>query len=185
MRAAGILVRPHPAHLKPWSHARLEEQANVALWLGKETMNADQGLYDSLFHAGAVVGLNTSAMIEAGILGKPVYTIVSNEFAGGQEQTIHFGYLRVANGGLLQEAATLEEHVAQLSAALASPAANEQARRFVEHFVRPRGLDVAVAPIMVEEIERMARIEKRPRRDPLWSHPVRWGIQAAMALRRP
>ena len=46
---------------------------------------ADPALYDSLYHAAAVVGLNTSAMIEAGILGKSVFTIQTQEFAGGQE----------------------------------------------------------------------------------------------------
>jgi hypothetical protein len=68
VRSCGVLVRPHPAHLKPWKDASLAGFPNVALWHDKETMNADQGLYDSLHHSNAVVGLNTSAMIEAGIL---------------------------------------------------------------------------------------------------------------------
>ena len=184
LRAASILVRPHPAHLKQWRGVELRG-ANVAKWAEKETMNADQGLYDSLYHCDAVVGLNTSAMIEAGILGKPVHTIVAGEFAGGQEQTLHFQYLRASNGGLVHDAHGLDEHVAQLAATLrGDEAGREQARRFVEGFVRPRGIASAVAPLMVEEIERSARIEKRPRRQPLWSHAAGWAVRWALRSRR-
>ena len=84
VRSCGVLVRPHPAHLKQWKGVDLSGFPNVALWHEKETMNADQGLYDSLHHSGAVVGLNTSAMIEAGIVDKPVLTHRDREFAGGQ-----------------------------------------------------------------------------------------------------
>jgi hypothetical protein len=179
VRGSSVLVRPHPANLKPWATTDLRELENVARWSFPQTMNADQGLYDSLFHANAVVGLNTSAMIEAGILGKPVHTVVTGEFAGGQEQTIHFGYLRATNGGLVHEAHSLEEHLQQLGVALGgSGAAGDQERRFVERFVRPRGLDVPLTPIMVEEIERIAHIAKSPRPGvPLWHHPVRWGLR--------
>jgi hypothetical protein len=145
LRDCGMLVRSHPAHQKLWAKADLAE-ANVAVWAAKETMNADQGLYDSLSHCAAVVGLNTSAMLEAGILGKPVFTVIADEFAGGQSQTLHCNYLRASNGGLLHEAPTLDEHLEQLSCALAGAAASEQAARFVERFVRPRGRTMPVAP---------------------------------------
>jgi hypothetical protein len=183
VRTCGVLVRPHPAHPKQWKQASLSSFQNVALWTGKETMNADQGLYDSLHHAAAVVGLNTSAMIEAGIVGRPVLTIVAEEFSGGQEQTLHFHYLRAANGGLLHEARGFGEHVQQLGAALAGTDAGEQARRFVERFVRPRGLAQPVTPVMVDEIEQAARIAKRRVRPAVWQYPVRAALRLAMAGR--
>ncbi len=40
-----------------------------------------------------VVGVNTSGMIEAGILGKPVHTVLFEEIAGTQEGTLHFHHL--------------------------------------------------------------------------------------------
>ena len=182
LRSASILVRPHPAHLDQWANVDLSKFPNVVRWSDHQTMNADQGLYDSLFHSNAVVGLNTSAMLEAGILGKPVHTIVSEEFSGGQGEAIHFGYLRAANGGLLHEARDLDEHVAQLAAALGSTEAGDQARRFVERFMRPRGLDVPVTPLMADEIERAAQIAKTPRcRTPLWHRPLRWALLRIMA----
>ena len=180
VRACGVLVRPHPAHLKQWQGTDLAEFSNVALWHEKESMNADQGLYDSLHHASAVVGLNTSAMIEAGIVGRPVLTLVMDEFAGGQEGTLHFHYLRAINGGLLHEASSLDEHVTQVAEALQGRLGGEQARRFVERFVRPRGLDVPATPIMAEEIERAARLPKQPQRPALWHFPVRLCIQAGL-----
>jgi hypothetical protein len=186
VRNASILVRPHPAHLKPWAGISLSEFPNAVRWSGHERMNADQGLYDSLFHSNAVVGLNTSAMIEAGILGKPVHTILTREFAGGQEQTIHFGYLRASRGGLLHEAASLEEHVGQLATAIQVCPDGAQERRFVERFVRPQGLDKPVTPLMVEEIERMGEIAKRPRRHTaLWHYPLRWGLLTALDRSSP
>ena len=186
VRSCGVLVRPHPAHAKQWRHETLSDYPHVRLWSEKETMNADQGLYDSLHHSAAVVGLNTSAMIEAGILGKPVHTIVSNDFAGGQEQTLHFAYLRAQNGGLLHEASGFEDHLQQIANSLrADGAGREQSLRFTDRFVRPRGRQAAVAPVMVEEIETASRIEKRPQRwTPLLHHAARIGIRVALARRR-
>ncbi len=185
VRSCGVLVRPHPAHLRQWKNVSLEPCPNAAIWTETQTMNADQGLYDSLHHCSAVVGLNTSAMIEAGILAKPVHTIVTGAFAGGQEQTLHFDYLRADNGGLLHEAETFDEHLQQLDESLhGSQAARERSLRFVERFVRPRGLGTPVTPVMVEEIERVARIAKRPRRQALWRHTAGWALRVALAGRQ-
>ncbi len=50
--------------------------------------------------------------------------------------------------------------------------------------MRPRGLGTAVTPIMVEEIERVARIAKRPRRQALWRHTAGWALRVALAGRQ-
>jgi predicted GNAT family acetyltransferase len=180
-----MLIRPHPAHLRQWRAADLSGTPGVALWAREESMNADQGLYDALFHADAVVGLNTSAMIEAGILMKPVHTILADEFTGGQQQTLHFHYLRASNGGLVFESARLETHVAQLADALRGDDRHrQQCRTFVEAFVRPRGIDRPVTPFVVDEIERAARIIKHARRQPAWSHAAALAVRVAVASRR-
>jgi hypothetical protein len=180
----GILVRPHPANPEPWEGVDVADIPNAAVWKEPPRVQADPTLYDSLFHSAAVAGLNTSAMIEAGILGKAVHTIQTAEFAGGQEQTLHFHYLLARNGGLVEVAEDLGQHCRQLGEAVANPAAGaERSRRFVESFVRPRGLDRPVAPIMVEEIERVAAIDKRPRRTPLWHVPAARLLLAALERR--
>ena len=186
LAACGILVRPHPANAEPWERANLAGIENAAVWRESSRVQADPALYDSLFHSAAVVGLNTSAMIEAGIVGKSVYTIETQEFAGGQDQTLHFHYLLARNGGLVEVAPSLEEHARQLVEALAHPEAGAQrSRRFVEAFVRPHGLQRPVAPIVVDEIERLARIHKRPRRPPLWHTPARLALLALLKRRAP
>jgi hypothetical protein len=54
----------------------------------------------------------------------------------------------------------------------------------VEGFVRPHGLDRPVAPIMVQEIEALAKTRKRPRRPPLWHWPARRALLALLSRRR-
>jgi hypothetical protein len=177
LKNASILVRPHPANAEQWEAADLSVLPGVSVWSHRSTMNADQGLYDSLHHAAAVIGLNTSAMIEAGILGKPVFTIAEKEFAGGQEQTLHFHYLLARNGGLVELAETMDEHLRQLAGELEHPGGRrEQSLRFVQSFVRPHGLHHPAAPLMVDAIEQVARVKKRRRMRPFWLRPAQWAL---------
>ena len=180
VRRIGILVRPHPANDEQWEGVDFSELRDVAVWSHKATVQADRALYDSIHHSAAVVGLNTSAMIEAAIVGRPVLTIAAPEFAGGQQGTLHFRYLLVEHGGIVTMARGFDEHRRQLAAALVDDAAaRDRSRRFVESFVRPRGLDRPAAPIMVEEIERVAAMRKRPHHPPVWHYPFRWTLRAA------
>jgi hypothetical protein len=162
LRRCNVLVRPHPANQPQWASADVSDLPGVAVWTQKLTMQADQRLYDSLFHAEAAVGLNTSAMIEAAIVGRPVFTIRAPDFTGGQGGTIHFHYLLAEHGGPVTVADDFEQHVRQLDAApaLAQETA-ERSRRFLSDFVRPRGLDREAAPFMVEEIERATTLRRR------------------------
>ncbi len=121
--------------------------------------------FDSLYHAAAAVGINTSAQIEAGIVGRPVYSIRAPEYVATQEGTLHFHYLLSEHGGLLHMAPTLDEHARALAGALIGRADDEQRlRNFVEGFVRPSGLDVAATPLLADAIEQLAHGRRaRPR----------------------
>ena len=178
--ACSILVRPHPAHAESWTGVRFDID-NAAVWAESPKVQADPALYDALYYSAAVTGLNTSAMIEAGILGKPVYTVQTKEFAGGQEQTLHFHYLLARNGGLVEVAVDLPEHLSQIADGLAHPeASTARIQRFIEAFVRPRGLQQPVASVLAEEIERVGAIRKRRRRTPIWHYPARYMLRAAL-----
>jgi hypothetical protein len=184
VRHCSVLVRPHPAHQEQWDNVDFNDLSGVSIWSHKSHMQADQGLHDSLHHCAAVVGLNTSAMIEAAIVGRPVFTIAASEFAGGQQGTLHFWYLLIENGGIVSPAETLAEHAAQLAVALAGgTGAADECRRFVQSFVRPHGLDRPAAPIMVEAIERTGAIKKHARLTPPWHYPARWALLAAARVR--
>ena len=69
--------------------------------LSRHPRQQDQSLYDELHHCAAVVGLNTSAQIEASILGRPVYTFAAGELAPGQAGSLHFRYLLREHGGVV------------------------------------------------------------------------------------
>jgi hypothetical protein len=186
LRDAAILIRPHPANAEQWEAEDVGHLPGVSVWRHHTEMNADQGLYDSLHHADAVVGLNTSAMIEAGILGKPVFAIAASGFEGGQGQTLHFHYLLARNGGLVEVAEDLDAHVRQLAGELQAPGGRRaQSLQFVERFVRPHGLDKAAGPIMIDAIEQLGRIRKRRRfLSAPWTVAARWALLAALRRRQ-
>ena len=165
LRDTGILVRPHPARPDEWQQSDLTEFKNVAFF-GSHPVDAESknDYFDSLHYAAAVVGLNTSAFLEAGVAGKPVLSILLPEISReNQEGTIHFHYLTTVGGGLLQTARSLEEHVDQLAATILDPAPGiERAQRFTHAFVRPNGMEVAATPRFADAIEALAA-QPKPR----------------------
>jgi hypothetical protein len=161
LRDTPILVRPHPSRVQEWEAIDLSGFANVTVW-GSNPIDAAarDDYFDSLFHSSVVVGLNTSAFIEAGIVGRPVHTILLPEWHENQLGTLHFRYLFNAGGGLLNAAHSFEEHLAQLEVAVARP--STEVRPFVRTFVRPHGLDVAATPIFVAAVEALGGIRPQP-----------------------
>ncbi len=159
VRELGVLVRPHPRAAAKWRAADLSAFANAVVWPrdGAYTVRDRErdDFFDTLVHAAAVVGINTTAMIEAAVVGKSVLTVLRPEFA--QESTLHFHHLLAENGGFLHVAATLPEHVAQLGAVLAGDDA-ELRRAFVERFVRPKGLERPATPILADAVEELAAV---------------------------
>ena len=124
-----------------------------------------QSLYDQLHHSAAAVGLNTSAQIEASIVGRPVYTFSAGAAAPAQSGSLHFYYLLADRGGVVSYAETLGEHVAQLERGVAGDYDREAIRRFCEFFVRPHGLDRPVSPILAGEVLKLAG--SKPRQAPV------------------
>ncbi len=155
VREANVLVRPHPGERDAprWAGwAPPAPRVSISDPAGK----ADQTLFDELHHATAVVGLNTSAQIEAAILGKPVYTFAAGGAALGQEGTLHFHHLLREHGGVVSYADTLEEHVLQLERGVAGDHDVEATRRLCRRLVRPRSLDRPVVPILADEVTELA-----------------------------
>ena len=154
LRSCNILIRPHPRQQKPWK-AFEPPDARVVVALPR-AMNADPTLLDTVHHSAAVVGLNTSAQLEAGILGRPVLTILAPEFEEGQQGTLHFSYLLKEHGGFVDVAPDFDVHRRQLAAAVAGDYDQQAIRSFIEQFLRPNGIDRPATPFMVRAIEEFA-----------------------------
>ena len=173
LRAAGppldqcnVIVRPHPdvqlvdggpepeavtwpgmRQATGWVQRPFDDTAAVVL---RTTYGTPQAFYECLHHARAIVALNTSAELEAGIAGRPVYTVLStDDAADGQANTIHFNYLLREHGGFVHYAPDLASHVGQLAAAVDTPAETHSIRTFIGAFLRPLG-NVPVAPALAE-----------------------------------
>jgi hypothetical protein len=175
LRTAGLLIRPHPQRTKDWQQASwTKEIDNLAVYGGHpidEEGRADY--FDSMFHSAAVVGLNTSAQVEAAIVDRPVFTILPPEFFENQEGTFHFHYLLTIGGGFLHQTRTLDEHVSQLAEVLAGGSTSRN-RDFVEQFIRPKGVSTAATPVFVDAVEQLARRGHRaPLPTPAWVPLVR------------
>jgi FkbM family methyltransferase len=181
IQACNIIVRPHPdiALLPPgttfprhqWpacpeliarTTRPFEDPRAIVLMTPNDT---PRGLFESIVHSDAVVGLNTTAEIEAGIVGRPVFTVlVDSEFADGQGTTVHFHYLRKEHGGFVTTACNLDEHVHQLDAALSCPSDAAAIRSCVESFVRPHGLNRLVSPLYADMLDDAAAERTEPAR---------------------
>ena len=152
-----VLIRPHPSRAGEWDDVDWRTVPGVAFWGGNPVDDQSRADYfDSLYHSAAVVGLNTSAFIEAGIAQRPVLAILPPEFSASQDGTLHFRYL--IEGGLLTTSRSLGGHAAQLATMLEGPPAEVMARQqaFVRSFVRPRGLTVAATTVMADALEALA-----------------------------
>lgn len=183
LREAGILIRPHPQNSKQWEGFDPDKFENVALWPrgGANPVDSEsrQGYFDSMYYCNAVIGINTSAQVEAGVVGRPVYTMLDPQFADTQTGTLHFHMLVEVNGGLLNIAENFDQHLSQLSEAFShSESFSEKSQKFVEAFVRPYGLDVPATPKVVDAIEKLGASEVSTRAGvPFWVYPLRLVLQ--------
>ena len=192
-----ILIRPHPARMKEWADVDVAAERDVALW-GRNPLDTDSraDYFDSMHHSAAIVGLNTSAFLEGAIAGRSIFTTLLPEHHENQEGTIHFHYLLDVAGGLLHATRTLGAHVEQLNAALlnqtlaagglqASNPGNDspRSRRFVEAFIRPRGIHVPATPLLVDAVESLARTPRRaPSSDRIGVRLLRAALAPAAAM---
>jgi hypothetical protein len=150
VRDALVVIRPHPGSTKLWTAWQAPGDPLLSLRPGAKGDPA--GLARALRAADAVVGLSTTAEIEAAIAGRPVVTFRAGGDAPAQEGLRHFYYLLEGHGGFVVDAPTLDEHVLALARALHGDYDAEALDRFVRTFVRPRGIDRKVAPLVASAV---------------------------------
>lgn len=182
LRDAAVLVRPHPFNSEAWETADLSDLGPVSIWPRARYTPASErsrdAFFDSLYYSSAVVGINTSAMIEAAILRKPVLSLLTPEFARTQEGTLHFHYLLPENGGFLRVASSIDRHVEQLSDVIQHPdVVRGELDRFVGSFIRPHGMHEPCTPKLADALERAAA--------PVQASRESFGVHAARAALFP
>jgi hypothetical protein len=166
LSGANILIRPHPRNELAWWDAGLATaQQRIAIQRMDElSLFETRDLYEALHHSHAVVGLVTSAMLEAALLKKPVHTIITRDAGEGQEGTVHFKYLTTAGGGLLYVARSLPEHADLIAPHLARErgAPDPKAERFAAAFIEPPGEGPTATERFADAVEKLAAAPKRP-----------------------
>lgn len=175
--SANLLVKTHPDLTRDWrdhSEKRVSwpgvEPALISRSLGDDhttvlmsKFTALQTLYECLYHSDVVVGLNTSAELEAGILGKPVLTLPAGEgLEAGQRRTLHFHYLLRANGGFVELASSMDEHLTQLADVLAGRYDTQHIQSFITSFLRPQGWDKSSSEILAGAIVKHLGRKQKP-----------------------
>lgn len=167
LAAANVLIRPHPMNQGVYRTLDVDDLGRAAVHPRQGgfpvTESTRRDYFDALHHAAALVGVNTSALVEASILGKTCFTVRDPSYRGTQEGTLHFHHL--VAGGIVRQADDFEAHFADLSAGISLPESGEAEKRaFVADFIRPHGLDEPATPRFVAAIEEALalRCEQKP-----------------------
>lgn len=153
-----LVVRPHPQNLGPWAAFRTRVP-NLVVWPKRqdslETSATITDFHHSIVFSIGVIGVNTSAFIEASIVDRPCLAIASDRHTPTQMGIPHFRHL--LDAGFLEISSNLDETLRDVAALLAGEDRyREQRRRFVREFVRPNGLEISAATVLSRAIENIA-----------------------------
>src|SRR5437763_14003118 len=158
---ANVIVRPHPYNGDEWTTQPLNDAPGVAIFPPGGADPADDrsraDYFDSMIHADAIVGINTSALLESAIVGRPALAFPAPEFHASQDELPHFREL-VGAEGVLRTSRSMAEHIGQLADTLADRERDDETRqRFVGRFIVPNLSGKSPRERLVDEIEALVR----------------------------
>lgn len=177
LREIPVMVRPHPTNTISLNASELLETGPVVIWppVGTVPMDADrqQDYFESLYFSAALVGVNTSSFLEAGIVRRRSFALPQSSLGPSQHGTLHFRHL--AGSGYLATASSWAEHLKILSEHLGSPSPeNAVDMAFLETFIRPHGISEPALPHLVRAVEDAVGLPSPPRETtPHWGRVVR------------
>lgn len=157
LKRAQIIVRPHPGNSKIFK--KIIQQGIIAVpQFGVLPSSEDslQLFYDSLVHSAcAVVGVITSAIIDAMIAGKPGAAILTDEYRVNQAEVKHFQHLVEADA---VEWVKGPEDFPRVLRKILDGNDDHRAQReaFIKRFIRPLGLEQSAGDAAAEEIEKLS-----------------------------
>jgi hypothetical protein len=156
-KCPSVLIRPHPLNIDIWKDWDLDNTAIVP----KEnrdifySMEARALFFETLYHSSAVLGLNTTAMVETAIVDKPCLTLLVNRYANTQELSGHFHHL--TDAGFMHITHSLDETADEIRRIMdGEDPYKSQRKAFVKYFVRPNGLALASSAVMQHTLEGLA-----------------------------
>jgi hypothetical protein len=163
--SANILIRPYPGNPGAWAEFDSSRPEGVVVWPPDGAHPIDDSskseYFDCLYHSAAVVGVNTSAFLEAGILMRPVLTVRDPRFFETQDGTLHFHHLLM--DGFLASSESLSAHVDALVALLSGETSYlERNQRFVGKFLRPLGPDILPTQQVVSSVLQLGGRQAAP-----------------------
>jgi len=93
-------------------------------------------------------------MLEAAVLDRPCITIMLDDYKASQDESGHFRHL--LNGGFLEIAEDFDQASEILKRILnGEDRLKNNRKRFVSEFIRPRGINRPVGPLIAELIEQL------------------------------
>ena len=121
-----------------------------------DTSEALQLSYDSMHFAAGIININTSAMIESMVIGKPVLAMMIEQYKEKQLQAQHFKQLLSARAlVLVHNDAELRNAVLEL---LGGNDRTKEARTaFIREFIRPNGLKRSAGACAADVLEEHRR----------------------------
>jgi hypothetical protein len=154
-----VLMRPHPLNAKVWEDF---ERENVRIWPREgqwpDSLDSRQEYYETLRHSVAVMGVNTSAFLDAAVMDKPCVTAVTKQYRGTQSGRGHFAHL--VQGDFIEMAQSLESAAVVIGGIVAGADAKAAQRRaFVESFLRPHGLQHNASQVFAQAVKHIAERE--------------------------
>ena len=157
-----VLVRPHPRNGAPWERFNEEDVTVFPRFPEPPDLQAPRDDYfNTLGHAIAAVGINTTAFIEAAIAGLPCLSVVNERHRSGQLELGHFRHLLESD--FIEMAPDTRTLVQALREILDGNDRRTPARqRFVESFLRPSGVSLRAGDTMAEAIVATAHAGRRP-----------------------
>jgi hypothetical protein len=138
-----------------------------ALWPGRllfskpgaKDLADERGLFELLSHSSAVVGINTSALLEAALLGKPALLPEDEMIIASQRDLPHFAILTDPAHGLLNLSPNITSHVKALRRVLSGNGRAEIRRTamFVRRFLGATRSKTKISNKLAESVLLAAR----------------------------
>jgi hypothetical protein len=160
----GVLVRPHPQNAQAIASLDARAFGNVSVHPRKGAVpfagTAREDFYCSIAHSMAVIGVNTSAMVEAAIIGRPIIAFESDVFGQGHLGTPH--YRQLLSYRFLIRTPTVAENLDALARIVGQDAEltryyKEGNARFVDEFIRPGDRLTPAAKRWADAVESLAQ----------------------------